>query len=129
MFRFILVFCSVITLSLNAALLPKELKHIHNILNNKFQDLSPLPGLVWYKGGVLENLAELSIEKNTTIKLIREFFHRDNPLTFRETRAANNIVSYLDPYKIGQIMGSLKLFKIELEHNPKYCRKAQILKA
>lgn len=109
---------SFFPLPLNGLILPKEIKLTHEILKDENKELSPLSGLVWIRGGILENLGEISTMSHPVISLIKYAFNRDNPVLYRETRLSTNVVSTLDVYKLGQIAGLLWQFKKEIDNNP-----------
>ena len=95
-----------------ARLEAENLKDI-DLLKLEFQYLSPTKGYVWSQSGALENFAEIPLEPELLDlqKFILYFFYRANSDDFSVSGSETGISLYLNPEKIGQLLGFFAMQK------------------
>jgi ankyrin repeat protein len=95
-----------------ARLEAENLKEI-DLLKPEFQYLSPTKGYVWSQSGALENFAEIPLEPELLDlqKFILYFFYRANSDDFSVSGSETGISLYLNPEKIGQLLGFFAMQK------------------
>ncbi|MBF0363302.1 MAG: hypothetical protein HQK49_19930 [Oligoflexia bacterium] len=135
-FIFSFFFCFLFyTTNLNAKLPKKQIKGIDSPLQGKYSNLSPLGGIVWSEGNILNNIVELNeklpeqknkeknkmplsqLEKKKEESnhsdlrtVVNELFHRiDN--SFLPTKTGFRVGSYLHTELLGKISGFLENVK------------------
>lgn len=94
----------------------EEIKGTYSILHPKYRHLSPLPGMVWATGGILENLSELDDKSNNkSVSLIKNLFKRFDQANFLPSNAAAKAVAHMRPYLLGKL--SYHLARVRLHRD------------
>ncbi|MBF0205613.1 MAG: hypothetical protein HQK53_01855, partial [Oligoflexia bacterium] len=119
----VLIFTITIAKSVNvqASIPIEEIKDLAAPLSIKHQELSPLHGIVWAEGKIVDNLTEFSTEESEPIKsLSEELFYRADAHTFAPTNLSYNAATYLHPHLLGEIVGTLEATKWLNQERVKY---------
>lgn len=109
-----------------STILPAEIKGTYHIFYPEYRHLSILPGMIWAKSGVTENLSDLYVGNNANIILIRELFHRHPQEGFILAQSSTNPAKNFTPFIMGSIAAFLNDVKIAFDKETNQRKKIDI---